>query len=88
MSAKSNQHMLREALRFNEWKEDKFGHFHKLIEGRKHRVKFQASSARVEARSSEDTFWIKKSGEYFVKMTIDENHIIVGHLHFELPPTK
>lgn len=85
MSSKFNRNALKEALNHNGWKEDRFGHFHKEIDGRQNRVKFQTNSVRIEVRSPDGTFWTKRTGEFFGKMVITGNSIAVGRMTFLLP---
>lgn len=85
MNTKQAYATLKLALRHNGWEEDKFGHFHKTFREEKHRVKFQANSVRIEVRSRNGSFWIKSTGEYFGKMTIEHGAIRVGTRAFILP---
>lgn len=81
----NNISALKIALTRDGWEEDKFGHFHKEIDGRKNRAKFQATSMRIEVRSPDGTFWIKRTGEYFGNMINDGKSIQVGRMNFLLP---
>lgn len=86
VSSLYNQLVLESSLKADGWVEDRYGHFHKSIEGRRNRIKFQSVSVRIEIRSTCKTFWIKKTGEFYSKIKIDHEKkmINVGKSNFPL----
>ncbi len=60
-------------LRTNGFKEDRWGHFKKIVNEEEIRYKFSSTSLRYEVNHS--TGWIRRSSGYFKDLSIVNNKI-------------
>lgn len=63
------------------WKQDKFGHFHKIENGKEYRFKVSSTHVRHEVKvqyNGGGSDWVRLRGGYFKDLSFNQDNKLVG----------
>ena len=77
---KAPREMIQDVLVAAGWTFDRWGHLNKVLDGKKHRVKFQDRSVRFEQKNEQYKCWVNLRSDYFKNVVIEEGQVKIMDL--------
>lgn len=76
---KEPRELIQEVLLANGWVGDRWGNLNKVVDGKKHRIKFQDRSLRFEQKNEQYNMWVNLRSDYFKNIVIESDCIKIGN---------
>lgn len=77
---KEPRELIQEVLLANGWVGDRWGNLNKVVDGKKHRIKFQDRSLRFEQKNEQYNMWVNLRSEYYKNIVVEDGQVKVMDL--------
>ena len=77
---KTTREMIQNVLMTTGWIGDRWGHLNKVIDGKKHRIKFQDRSLRFEQKNEQYNMWVNLRSDYYKNIVVECGQVKVMDL--------
>lgn len=77
---KEHRELIQEVLLANGWVGDRWGNLNKVVDGKKHRIKFQDRSLRFEQKNEQYNMWVNLRSDYYKNIVVEDGQVKVMDL--------
>ena len=77
---KEPRELIQNVLSANGWVGDRWGNLNKVINGKKHRIKFQDRSLRFEQKNELYNMWVNLRSDYYKNIVVEDGQVKVMDL--------
>ena len=77
---KEPRELIQEMLLANGWVGDRWGNLNKVVDGKKHRIKFQDRSVQFEQKNEQYNMWVNIRSDYYENILVEDGQVKVMDL--------
>ena len=77
---KEPRELIQEVLLANGWVGDRWGNLNKVVDGKKHRIKFQDRSVQFEQKNEQYNMWVNIRSDYYENILVEDGQVKVMDL--------
>ena len=77
---KEHRELIQEVLLANGWFSDRWGNLNKVVDGKKHRIKFLDRSVRFEQKNEQYNMWVNIRSDYYKNILVEDGQVKVMDL--------